>query len=164
MHTADRFQGRDKEVVVLSLVRSNEGRDVGMLLEDWRRVNVAFTRARSKLLVLGSQTTLTGNELLGRFVNLMEENGWLYDLPVGAAESHLFEEGGTQLTGFGSGEMEKLVEADKKLKAEIAGKENNREGKGKGKGLKVPLKQGKLNPRALLGSRLVLRDIVNDAS
>ena len=162
MHTADKFQGRDKEVVVLSLVRSNEERNVGMLLDDWRRVNVAFTRARSKLLVLGSRTTLTGNELLGKFVQLVEEKGWRYDLPIGAAESHLFEEGGTQLTAMGSGEMEKLVQAD--LKKEKVGKQNRREGKGSSNGLKVPLKQGRLNPRALLGSRPVLRDIVNDAS
>ena len=162
MHTADKFQGRDKEVVVLSLVRSNEERNIGMLLEDWRRVNVAFTRARSKLLVLGSRSTLAGNKLLGKFVQLMEKKGWRYDLPPGATESHLFEEGGTQLTGMGSGEMEKLVQAN--LKRAKVGKENNWEGKGKGKGFKMPLKQGKLNPRALLGSRPVLRDIVNDAS
>lgn len=166
MHTADKFQGRDKDVVVLSLVRSNEQKNVGMLLEDWRRVNVSFTRARTKLLVIGSRGTLAGNELLGRFVRLMDEKRWRYDLPVGATESHLFEEGTTQLTGIGSGEMEKLVEADVKanLKAEQVRGEENREGKARGKGLKVPLKQGKLDPRALLGSRPVLRDIINDAS
>jgi len=166
MHTADRFQGRDKDVIVLSLVRSNEQKNVGMLLEDWRRVNVAFTRARTKLLVLGSRRTLAGNELLGRFVRLMDEKRWRYDLPVGATESHLFEDCATQLTGMGSGEMEKLVEADVKAnsKAEQVRRKENGEGKAKGEGTKVPLKQGKLNPRALLGSRPVLRDIVNDAS
>lgn len=157
MHTADKFQGRDKEVIVLCLVRSNEQKNVGMLLEDWRRVNVAFTRARSKLLVLGSRGTLVGNELLGRFVGLMEERGWRYDLPAGAAEVHVFEEGGTQVTGVGSGEVEKL-------KIEKVGGKENGDGNRRGKGMKVPLKQGRLNPRALLGSRPVLRDIVNDAS
>ncbi len=43
MHTADRFQGRDKDVVVLSLVRSNDACAIGELLRDWRRINVAFT-------------------------------------------------------------------------------------------------------------------------
>ncbi|KAJ8126536.1 hypothetical protein O1611_g7102 [Lasiodiplodia mahajangana] len=43
LHTADRFQGRDKEVVVLSLVRSNEACSIGDLLKDWRRINVAFS-------------------------------------------------------------------------------------------------------------------------
>ena len=166
MHTADKFQGRDKEVIVLSLVRSNEQKNVGMLLEDWRRVNVAFTRARSKLLVLGSRATLEGNELLGSFVGLMEEEGWRYDLPVGATEGHHFEDWGTQLTGMGSGEMGKLIEADKKagFKAAKVSGGNGVEGKRTAKGLKMPLKQGKLDSRALLGSRPVLRDIINDAS
>ena len=60
MDTTDKFQGRDKEVVVLSLVRSNESHRVGDLLKDWRRINVAFTRARSKLLIVGSQATIAG--------------------------------------------------------------------------------------------------------
>ena len=60
MHTADRFQGRDKEVIILSLVRSNEAKGIGELLKDWRRINVAFTRAKTKLLVIGSRETLKG--------------------------------------------------------------------------------------------------------
>ncbi|KAI9713946.1 MAG: Tripartite DNA replication factor [Bogoriella megaspora] len=88
MHTADRFQGRDKEVVVLSCVRSNEASNVGDLLKDWRRVNVALTRARSKLIILGSKQTLCGNELLQKFVGLVEERGWIYDLPKHAEEMH----------------------------------------------------------------------------
>jgi len=46
LHTADKFQGRDKEVVIVSCVRSNENGTVGDLLKDRRRVNVALTRAR----------------------------------------------------------------------------------------------------------------------
>ncbi|KAI0477640.1 AAA domain-containing protein [Xylariaceae sp. FL0804] len=92
LHTADRFQGRDKEVVVLSLVRSNEARSIGDLLRDWRRVNVAFTRAKTKLLVVGSRDTLRGcgdGEMLSRFVRMMEDRDWVYDLPADALESHL---------------------------------------------------------------------------
>ena len=44
------MQGRDKECVLVSLVRSNSGREAGRLLADWRRVNVAVTRARAKLV------------------------------------------------------------------------------------------------------------------
>lgn len=44
------MQGRDKECVLVSLVRSNPGREAGRLLADWRRVNVAVTRARAKLV------------------------------------------------------------------------------------------------------------------
>lgn len=101
MHTADRFQGRDKEVVVLSLVRSNEACNIGDLLKDWRRINVAFTRAKTKLLVVGSKSTLKGSgceEMLARFIGLMEQRCWIYDLPPDAAEAHYFENAATQLS------------------------------------------------------------------
>ena len=107
MHTADRFQGRDKEVIILSLVRSNEAKSIGELLKDWRRINVAFTRAKTKLMVVGSRETLKGNgvnkngeeEMVARFVTLMEERRWVFDLPVNALEEHLFEDVYTQGTG-----------------------------------------------------------------
>ncbi|KAK4141106.1 uncharacterized protein C8A04DRAFT_14358 [Dichotomopilus funicola] len=92
MHTADRFQGRDKSVVILSLVRSNEACAIGELLKDWRRINVAFTRAKTKLLVVGSRSTLGGcgeEEMLARFVGLMEGRRWVYELPEGALEGHV---------------------------------------------------------------------------
>lgn len=96
MHTADKFQGRDKEVVIVSCVRSNSEKKVGELLRDWRRVNVAFTRARTKLLVVGSKRTLRdGNDLLGKYVHLVEEKGWVYDLPRHAIGAHTFENDGS---------------------------------------------------------------------
>lgn len=93
MHTADKYQGRDKEVVVLSCVRSNENNHVGDLLKDWRRVNVAVTRARSKLLILGSKTTLEGSgvSILQGVARIMDQKGWVLDLPGGAGEAHAFE-------------------------------------------------------------------------
>jgi DNA replication ATP-dependent helicase Dna2 len=111
MHTADRFQGRDKEVVILSLVRSNEAKSIGELLKDWRRINVAFTRAKTKLLVIGSKETLKGHgrkpdgseEMVARFVGLMEDKEWIYDLPAGALDSHYFEDAvATQVTSSAS--------------------------------------------------------------
>ncbi|KAK5134417.1 hypothetical protein LTR08_006464 [Meristemomyces frigidus] len=89
--SADRFQGRDKECIILSMVRSNETGTVGELLKDWRRVNVAITRARSKLIVLGSRRTLVNNELLGKFFNLVESRGWTLDLPKAADTCHTFD-------------------------------------------------------------------------
>jgi len=94
--SADRFQGRDKECIILSMVRSNEAGIVGDLLKDWRRVNVAFTRARSKLVVLGSRRTLSNNELLAKFMALVDGNGWSVDLPKGADELHAFAFASTQ--------------------------------------------------------------------
>ncbi|PCG96179.1 Dna2/Cas4, domain of unknown function DUF83 [Penicillium occitanis (nom. inval.)] len=92
MHTTDKFQGRDKEIVILSCVRSNSDKQVGELLRDWRRINVAFTRARTKLLVIGSKSTLRdGNELLQKYVELMESKQWVYDLPRNALHDHISE-------------------------------------------------------------------------
>lgn len=105
MHTADRFQGRDKEVVILSLVRSNEQCSIGDLLKDWRRINVAFTRAKTKLLVVGSKSTLKGSgceEMLARFIGLMEARCWIYDLRPDALEGHYFEDAATQITATGT--------------------------------------------------------------
>lgn len=105
MHTADRFQGRDKEVIILSLVRSNEAKSIGELLKDWRRINVAFTRAKTKLLVIGSRETLMGKgdkgekeEMIAAFVKLMEGKRWIFDLPTEALTDHYFETGATQIT------------------------------------------------------------------
>ena len=88
--SADRFQGRDKECVIISMVRSNEAGIVGDLLKDWRRVNVALTRARSKLVVLGSRRTLRNNELLERFLALVDRQGWSMDLSKDADTCHSF--------------------------------------------------------------------------
>ena len=93
MHTADKFQGRDKEVIVISLVRSNSQGSVGDLLQDWRRINVAFTRARSKLIIVGSRTTLSSNALLSNFVALMDSNRWVYNLRIDAHLIHRMGEG-----------------------------------------------------------------------
>ncbi|OQU96675.1 AAA domain-containing protein [Cladophialophora immunda] len=98
MHTADKYQGRDKEVVILSCVRSNENNHVGDLLKDWRRVNVAITRARSKLLLVGSRSTLEGSDvpILHGLTRIMGEKGWILELPGEACETHYFESAITQ--------------------------------------------------------------------
>uniref|UniRef100_A0A8C1PNI4 DNA replication ATP-dependent helicase/nuclease n=1 Tax=Cyprinus carpio TaxID=7962 RepID=A0A8C1PNI4_CYPCA len=58
VNTVDKYQGRDKSVIIVSFVRSNPEGNLGELLQDWRRLNVAITRAKHKLLMLGSAPTL----------------------------------------------------------------------------------------------------------
>ena len=77
--TVDKYQGRDKECIIVSMVRSNPGKVVGTLLSDWRRLNVAFTRAKSKLVVVGSGETL-GSMLAARFVDVMKRRNWVVQL------------------------------------------------------------------------------------
>jgi DNA replication ATP-dependent helicase Dna2 len=87
--TADKSQGRDKAVVLVSLVRANPDKTVGRLLGDWRRINVAFTRAQRKLLVVCSQSTLGGVPIFRDFFELMQERKWIFALPPGAEKSHV---------------------------------------------------------------------------
>lgn len=101
-HTADRFQGRDKDIIILSCVRSNDRNVVGDLLRDWRRVNVAVTRARCKLVIVGSRGTLArGDALLAKLVALCEHEGWIMDLPENARDesAHRMRVDGTQIVG-----------------------------------------------------------------
>ncbi|KAF8831992.1 hypothetical protein HHX47_DHR1000949 [Lentinula edodes] len=86
--TADKSQGRDKECIIISMVRSNDTSQVGELMKDWRRMNVSFTRARSKLIIMGSRKTLQGAPLLKEFFNLMENQDWILRLPSGANLLH----------------------------------------------------------------------------
>ena len=77
IETVDKYQGRDKLCIIVSLVRCNSDRQVGNLLSDWRRLNVAFTRAKAKLIVVGSIETLACNDLLGKFVTLATTKSWV---------------------------------------------------------------------------------------
>ncbi len=58
VNTVDGFQGQERDVIVISLVRSNEDGNIGFL-RDLRRMNVAMTRARMKLIIIGSVSTMT---------------------------------------------------------------------------------------------------------
>ena len=57
VNTVDGFQGQERDVILISLVRANEEGQIGFL-NDLRRMNVAITRARMKLVILGEAATL----------------------------------------------------------------------------------------------------------
>lgn len=60
VNTVDGFQAQERDIILISLVRSNDGGDIGFL-RDLRRMNVAITRARMKLIILGSSETMTSH-------------------------------------------------------------------------------------------------------
>ena len=69
--TVDGFQGREKEAVIISLVRSNPEGEIGFLA-DARRMNVALTRARRKLIVIGDSATVGGNDFFAELLEYFE--------------------------------------------------------------------------------------------
>jgi DNA replication ATP-dependent helicase Dna2 len=131
--------------MIISLVRSYDEQNVGELLRDWRRINVAFTRAKTKLLVLGSRTTLISNELLKKFVELMERNNWVYDLPVDAQAGHIMPIFMTQ-----------------KQKQKLLSENGRKQVRGSTKIING--KKAMAARRDFLGNRPVLRDIVNEVA
>ena len=58
VNTVDGFQGQERDIIVISLVRANADGQIGFL-SDLRRMNVAITRARMKLIILGDVQTMT---------------------------------------------------------------------------------------------------------
>jgi DNA replication ATP-dependent helicase Dna2 len=79
--TIDKYQGRDKQCILLSFVRNNAARAVGGLLTDWQRVNVALTRAKHKMIMLGGSRTLGEVPLLAAMLGMLHSGGGLV-LPI----------------------------------------------------------------------------------
>ncbi len=74
INTVDGFQGQERDVIYISLVRSNERGDIGFL-KDIRRMNVALTRARKKLVVVGDSATLGKHAFYQAFLDYIDEIG-----------------------------------------------------------------------------------------
>lgn len=82
VNTVDKYQGRDKSVIVLSFVRSmTEEGNLGGLLKDWRRLNVAITRAKHKLLMVGSASTLQRYEPVEKLLKHLQQENMIIKLP-----------------------------------------------------------------------------------
>lgn len=69
--TVDGFQGQERDVIYISLVRSNEVKEIGFL-NDIRRMNVALTRAKKKLVVIGDSATLANHSFYKDFIDYVE--------------------------------------------------------------------------------------------
>ncbi|KAK0443455.1 AAA domain-containing protein [Armillaria borealis] len=130
--TADRSQGRDKDCIIISMVRSNDDGSIGDLVKDWRRMNVSFTRARSKLIIFGSRKTL--------------QDKWIMQLPPKVDVSHV--------RAFDDTTPSKRVVEDT-----FSQRKENASSIRPQKKLKV--KKG-VTEEGLLRSRPILRDLVND--
>ena len=131
--TVDSFQGREKEMIVISLVRANDAGDVGFL-KDSRRINVAVTRARRAVVVVCDSATVSNDKFVKGLLEYAEEHG---ETRSAIAEfSHIVGEGGN---------VRKPPEA---VKADV-------EAKKKGKKKKSGARKGKVgkNPFEKSGSK-----------
>lgn len=73
VNTVDGFQGQERDVIIVSLVRSNNDGQIGFL-RDLRRMNVAMTRARSKLIIIGDHETLAHHEFYKKLYEYIKKH------------------------------------------------------------------------------------------
>ncbi|GMH54542.1 hypothetical protein TrLO_g9325 [Triparma laevis f. longispina] len=96
INTIDTYQGRDKKVIIISFVKSNENGEVGSLLKDDRRLNVALSRAKMKLIMVGSLNCLRkGSETLDRVLGKVVDRDWVVKLggEGGGGKENRFSQG-----------------------------------------------------------------------
>jgi len=74
VNTVDSFQGSQKDMIWISLVRSNEKREIGFLT-DIRRMNVAMTRARLELVIIGDSSTISHHPFYSKLLEFIQEEG-----------------------------------------------------------------------------------------
>ncbi|SHE68486.1 DNA helicase, putative [Marinitoga hydrogenitolerans DSM 16785] len=79
VNTVDGFQGKEKDVIIFSLTRSNEEGLIGFLTDE-RRLNVAITRAKRKLIIIGNIKTIEKYTLFKEFIEYIKTNGKIITL------------------------------------------------------------------------------------
>lgn len=121
-------------------------------MRDWRRINVAFTRARSKLIIIGSSSTLRKDDLLGKFIALMERNDWVLRVPAGGVGMH---------PALASGTFDVEPEGEDGGKGRGKGGGKKREALGEGSPQR---KRGRVSSEVVLKGKGMLQDILNSSS
>ena len=86
VNTVDGFQGQERDVILISMVRGNDEGRIGFL-NDLRRMNVAITRARMKLIVIGDTNTLSHNKFYAKLIKHISEKGLLLTEPAPDSQS-----------------------------------------------------------------------------
>lgn len=77
INTVDSFQGQERDSIFISLVRSNDKLEIGFLKE-YRRMNVAMTRAKNRLIVIGDSSTLGADDFFSQMIAYFDKNGFYH--------------------------------------------------------------------------------------
>uniref|UniRef100_A0A8C9EI22 DNA replication ATP-dependent helicase/nuclease DNA2 n=1 Tax=Pavo cristatus TaxID=9049 RepID=A0A8C9EI22_PAVCR len=77
VNTIDKYQGRDKSIIIVSFVRNSNDENLGALLKDWRRLNVAITRAKHKLIMVGCVPSLRRYPPLEKLLCHLQSEGMI---------------------------------------------------------------------------------------
>lgn len=77
VNTIDGFQGQERDIILISLVRSNDKQEIGFLV-DYRRMNVAMTRARKKLVIVGDSATFASDPFYAEMLQYAEQQNGYY--------------------------------------------------------------------------------------
>jgi mRNA-degrading endonuclease RelE of RelBE toxin-antitoxin system len=81
--TIDGYQGQEADIIIFTTVRSNSDRNIGFV-RDWRRLNVAITRSKYSMIVVGDVETLSSNPYWANYLNYIKANGQTYQLDARA--------------------------------------------------------------------------------
>ena len=77
INSVDGFQGQERDVVLIDFVRSNDDGEIGFLA-DVRRTNVAMTRARKKVIMVGDSATLSNHPFYDNLISFYQKNSWYH--------------------------------------------------------------------------------------
>ena len=82
LDTIDRFQGSDCDIIIISFVHRASDDHLGSILYDWKRINVALTRAKCKLILIGSKTALYRSNLNihKKLIDIVTNKKWIVNV------------------------------------------------------------------------------------